>query len=147
MPLDPEDLLVQLGEAREEIDRLKEGMGYFRPEVIHFALLMENELRNNDHKPGWKSDSAQKLLDRVGQELKELTTVVIQFNDARRADGAVNMEALRAKIREEGADVANMVMMVVDVLGGLPPEGHDLTAWDMAYLLGSVLDERDARAA
>ena len=89
-----------------------------RPEVLAFALLMERELRANDHKPGWKEDSPEVLAQRVRQEAAELLEVA--------SDHYANTRTpvpplLRDKIAEETADVANMAMMVADVCGALQP--------------------------
>lgn len=47
-----------------------------RPEVAAFALLMERELRANDHKPGWKNDRVEAIVARVEGETRELSRAV-----------------------------------------------------------------------
>jgi NTP pyrophosphatase (non-canonical NTP hydrolase) len=83
-----------------------------RPEVRAFANLMERELRNNDHKGGWKNDSAEDLMKRVLEEALELSEEV-KINFGR------TPEQRAYDIGEEAADVANMAMMVADVCGAL----------------------------
>ncbi len=83
-----------------------------RPEVVAFSRLMEKELRNNDHKPGWKNDYAVDLANRVIEEAVELKEVAFDADTW----GAENF---REKVGEEAADVANMAMMVADVCGCL----------------------------
>jgi NTP pyrophosphatase (non-canonical NTP hydrolase) len=77
-----------------------------RSEVRRFARAMEMRLRANDHKPGWKADSPEALLDRVDEELLELHM-------------AVAANPGKTAILLEAADVANFLMMVVDVCGQL----------------------------
>ncbi len=50
-----------------------------RPEVAAFALVMERELRANDHKPGWQGDSFGALADRVRDEAGELSKAVVEL--------------------------------------------------------------------
>ena len=77
-----------------------------RKEVRLFAEAMELRLQANDHKPGWKDDTAEALLDRVDDELLELHM-------------AVAANPGKTAILLEAADVANFLMMVVDVCGQL----------------------------
>lgn len=81
-----------------------------RPVVRAFAEAMERELRENEHKGGrdaWRKCYAEDLLDRVKEETNELAGEVCRLKpDPQRA-------------LSEAADVANMAMMVADVLGGL----------------------------
>lgn len=69
-----------------------------RTEVLKFARAMEERLRANDHKGGWKSEDPTWLLGRMLEEAHELAQAV--------PDGAVLHEA---------ADVANFCLMVADV--------------------------------
>ena len=78
-----------------------------RPEVAAFAMLMEEELRKHDDRPGWKDCSPGWLMDRLHQELKELSS-------------ALNHDIAEA-VPREAADVANFAMMIADVSGGLKP--------------------------
>ena len=77
----------------------------WRPEVIAFANLMEQQLRANDHKPGWKEDERWPLFHRMVQEMRET--------------GDVLDEGSPDTIGREAADVANFAMMIADVCGAL----------------------------
>lgn len=77
-----------------------------RKEVRLFAAAMELRLQANDHKPGWKHDTAEALLNRVDDELLELHM-------------AVAANPGKTTVLLEAADVANFLMMVVDVCGQL----------------------------
>ncbi len=99
-----------------------------RPEVAAFATLMEQQLRANDHKTGWKTDSSFALWSRLLQETIELN----QARTARNPDSAL--------IGREAADVANFAMMVADVMGGLPVETIERTD-------GTAIDRIAARLA
>ena len=102
-----------------------------RPEVLSFAHLMERELRNNDHKPGWKHDSAQSLFSHLHAETRELKA----WLDFANPDPA--------HISEETADVANMAMMVADVCGALPrvPDTRNFLAAHDAAIRGPLEEE------
>lgn len=76
-----------------------------RPEVMEFARAMEERLRANEHKGGWKHIHRDVLATMLQGEVDELLSAI-------RA-GADNA------IRDEAADVANFAMMLVDVCGGL----------------------------
>jgi NTP pyrophosphatase (non-canonical NTP hydrolase) len=102
---------------------------HLRPEVLAFARLMERELRANDHKPGWKNDRIGQLAPRVVQEADELLRAVRRLEERWGEHlcggpdrGSVRMSDadMRQSVVEEAADVANMAMMVADVLGALP---------------------------
>ncbi|WP_336810898.1 hypothetical protein [Bosea sp. MMO-172] len=88
-----------------------------RPEVLSFAILMERELRANDHKGGWKGDDPDVLAVRVEEEAGELRRAAIDWM----GHVAHSEKTLRAAVAEESADVANMAMMVADTAGALPP--------------------------
>jgi hypothetical protein len=87
--------------AAEAVLSLPEGI---RPEVWQFARLMEERLRANDHKGGWKKETAKDLLFRIQDELCELIEAVYKEWDS---------------VGDESADVANFAMMVADVTGKL----------------------------
>lgn len=95
--------------AKKACAEMQNEIKWFRPEVLQFAVLMEQELRANDHKPGWKDDHPADLLCRVHQELKELQYAYC-------AEDKYDPN----KLASEGADVANMLMMFLDVCGALP---------------------------
>ena len=82
-----------------------------RPEVVAFANLMERELRNNDHKGGWKDDAPGRLLERAEEEMREFFAAFLSYPR--------DTYKYRDDLASEGADVANMLMMVLDVCGAL----------------------------
>lgn len=74
---------------------------------------MEAALKANDHKPGWKGDHPLDLMTRLREESVELGGEVV-------AGSRTSLEAWRARVGAEAADVANFAMMVADVCGALP---------------------------
>lgn len=79
-----------------------------REEVCWFAEIMESQLAQNDHKPGWKNDSLRSLLKRIREEVDELGSAIEKTHDDRHA------RAL--DICSEAADVANFAMMISDLV-------------------------------
>ena len=77
---------------------------YVRNAVKCFAKAMEHELRNNDHKRGWLNESPEDLLVHLKEEVAELERA-LKFPDVEDPRG-------------EAADVANLAMMIWDVIGG-----------------------------
>lgn len=71
-----------------------------RQSVATFAQAMEEKLRENDHKGGWKKCDMQYLSMRLTQEREELRRAVERGNPE---------EVLR-----EAADVANYCMMIAE---------------------------------
>lgn len=92
--------------------KVREIIGW-RPEVVAFATLMEQQLRANDHKgrAGWKHDAAGALFDHVVEEVRELQQALTAW--------PCDTQAYRTNIGKEAADLANMAMMVADVCGSL----------------------------
>jgi hypothetical protein len=117
-----------------------------RPEVDCFAQLMEAKLRENDHKGrrGWKKDDSLILLSRACEEMGELfdsfktkwagkrngpahglllaeqymysaCDVLRRYQPTMTSTAAAPGETTVGEV----VDVANFLMMVVDVLGGL----------------------------
>ena len=79
-------------------------------EALHsFQSEMWKKLKANAHKGGWAKESVLTLLRRAEDELGELRSAV---------DAGESPE----RIASECADVANFVMMVADVVGGLKYE-------------------------
>jgi hypothetical protein len=118
-----------------------------RPAVRRFALLMERELRTNDHKGGWLGVHVRNLLAHLVEEVAEvvetfappdtatdpeevetrrlLLHAVNDLHNARSWILAVDMKAvLRAnpETASECGDVGNLAMMVAHVAGALPEE-------------------------
>jgi NTP pyrophosphatase (non-canonical NTP hydrolase) len=96
-PLHPSERPAPAGQAVGE---------RWRPEVIAFADAMESKLRQNDWKGGWKDDSPGQLMERVREEFAEFHTAHLAYPRG--------TDAYKSNLRDEGADVANMVMMVLD---------------------------------
>lgn len=91
----------------------------WRPEVQAFADLMEQQLRANDHKPGWKGEDAiSDLFPRLIEEAEELQEALQQW--AVRVgwgESALYLPQNVARVGREAADVANFAMMIADVCG------------------------------
>ena len=98
---------AELATLRERVKALEEEL---RPEVRAFALLMEERLRANDHKGGWKQCVGSWLLGRLIEEVGELREEMLVADTT----GA-------HCVGDEAADVANFAMMIADV-------AHDLDA-------------------
>ncbi len=98
----------------------REVKGFLRPEVAAFARAMEEKLRKNDHKGGWKDESARSLLERAEDEIKELDLAVTCLRDDE-CGHYKSEDEKRQSVRGEAADVANFVMMVADVCEALGP--------------------------
>jgi len=78
---------------------------------------MERKLRANDHKDGWKECSPVELFKRVQEEMEEFRLAFENPNTL----GEVALRNSPAAIAWEGIDVANMILMVIDVMGILTP--------------------------
>lgn len=79
-----------------------------RPCVLQFAALQERLLRKHDDDRGvrgWASDSADVLVNRLDDELKELRQAI--------ASGTPQ------EIAKEAGDVSNFAMMIADNTGEL----------------------------
>lgn len=101
--------------------------GYgWRPEVAAFANLMEQQLRANDHKPGWKGDEPDALFRRLVEESSELEDAIYHTVDG------------EAFVGKEAADVANFAMMIADVCGALTPSAPSA---DLDALTGCADDQ------
>ena len=73
-----------------------------------FWSLMEQKLRENEHKGGWAGDSPISLWKRLREEANELMAEIV-----------AGSEIDPQEIAREAADVANFAMMIADVCGGL----------------------------
>lgn len=82
-----------------------------REEVRQFGELMEERLRENDHKGGWQDESAGWLLGRLLQEVRELEIVLSQRV-------SLDPDVFKQLVAHEAADVANFAMFICDVCGG-----------------------------
>ncbi len=102
-------------EARDAVRNVKE----IRPDVLWFAQLMEDRLRANDYKPGWKNRTPAFLINKLLGKVGELNNeILIGSGDP----------------FKEAANVANYAMMVADVTRPLfsyehPPERGTACEW------------------
>ena len=69
-----------------------------RKQILRFAMDMERELLENDHKSGWSGMPLGYLLRRVRQEVEELSKAIAE----------------KKNVVGEAADVANFCMMIAD---------------------------------
>lgn len=101
--------------------------GFLRPEVLAFAVLMERQLRANDHKPGWKGDHWTALLHRLREETQQLEDRLTHAAYADYSDRGARVFHDPAQISaERTAHVANFAMMIADVCGAIPKDtSHD----------------------
>jgi len=78
-----------------------------RPEVRVFARLMEERLKANDHKGGWKKCTFSYLVARLLQEVNdELIPALLERDQV--------LPSTSIKVAKEAADVANFAMMIAD---------------------------------
>jgi len=76
------------------------GEARMRAEVERFADVMEERLKENDHKGGWLTCSSEYLLRRLREEVDELETALTEDSN----DDLI----------AEAADIANFAMMIAD---------------------------------
>lgn len=92
--------------AKEVADALFNlGKALPRNEVYIYAEAMEAELKENDHKGGWKDCSIEFLVSKLHEEVDELIEAVCYGTPER--------------ILSEAADIGNIAMMIADVRGAL----------------------------
>lgn len=92
-----------------------------RPELAAFALAMERRLREHDSsKPGWKDADPFWLLGKLNEQLGDLCHALMKFfesaGNAPSVRRTVRLLDVAAWIAVEAADVANMAMMIADVV-------------------------------
>jgi hypothetical protein len=114
-------VLARAQTAEAALEKARNGARW-RPEVAAFADLMEAQLRANDHKPGWKGESAgADLLPRLHEEADELREALrLWAAQVAWGSAALYLPQNIAKVGREAADVANFAMMIADVCGALP---------------------------
>ena len=78
--------------------------GGLREELKLFASCMEETLKQNDHKTGWKTMYIGDLLIRLREETEELEQAIIS---SKTAD--------KSLVKKEACDVANFAMMIFDI--------------------------------
>jgi len=81
-----------------------------RPEVLAFAIRMEEKLRTKDaeYPRSWREDTLEGLFAHLDEEVIELDTAI----------GAVSNGDMQ-KVIGEAVDVANMAMMIADTAESL----------------------------
>lgn len=94
-----------LDETQKQVMAALQSYLYLRPEVRRFAAAMEQKLRANDAKGGWKDCTPFEMIQRAQEELRELECEVRRI-----PPGVTTTE----ECRKEAADVANFLMMVVE---------------------------------
>ena len=105
--IDDEPTVVQESTAKEFYMHL-------RPAVRAMALRMEDELRLDDHKPGWDTTPTPVLFKLLEGEVRELAYAIAQGNPQ--------------EVASEAGDVGNIALMIADVVGGLAGDGSILGA-------------------
>lgn len=91
-----------------------------RTEVLKYAEAMEIELKENEHKGGWKECSTGFLIKKLDEETKELVEVVETYRYLKNESLMHgDMPELKARILSEAADVGNIAMMIADVCKAL----------------------------
>lgn len=84
--------------------------------VSLFALTMEQGLRKNDYKGGWLDCELEYLRDKLTEEKRELIQAVKKHEDNYySANQSIDM-SLMQRVIDEAADVANIAMMIADVV-------------------------------
>ena len=83
---------------REKTDRLFGAV--IRESLMVFVSAMEQELQDNDHKPGWVDEEYVFLEDRLDKQVEELHEVVDCCN--------------ATLVKKQCCDVANFAMMIFD---------------------------------
>jgi hypothetical protein len=101
------ELVRKTAMAQREADLRVRAEIPMRPSVAQFATLMERRLDEHDHKGGWKSAPTWRLFAEASRHLVALERVVNRH-------GVVQPGHIE-DVRREAADVANFLMMVVDV--------------------------------
>ena len=76
-----------------------------RPVVQVFAEAMEEKLRKNDHRGGWNADDYEYIWRQLHEHVGKLT---------------FRIGTDRTRTLSDAADVANLAMILCDILGVLP---------------------------
>ena len=83
----------------------------FKKSVKCVGIEMVKKLEKNKHKGGWSSCTPEYLSRRLGQELKELRSIMYAHYH--------HSENTKIQIIRECADIANFAMMIAENVGGL----------------------------
>jgi len=81
-----------------------------RSEVKAFSEIMEQKLKENDHKSHWGNLENSWLIGRLKDELKELENAIYKAP----SQDAEWQEKLDIELQRECADIANFAMMIAD---------------------------------
>jgi hypothetical protein len=106
--LNPDNVKEQIIETA-----IKLSISDVRPEVIEFAVNMEQILRLNDYKGGWKHESLMYLFEKIREEYCEINECILTYN--------------YIQLSYELKDLANSCMMLDDKL-----KGYGIT-YDLPY--------------
>ena len=83
-----------------------------REQVALFANAMEEMLKKNDFKGTWENDTIQWLIDKLDEELNEFVVATVNTENNPTKEN-------KLALRNEAADAANIIMMIVDNLQSL----------------------------
>lgn len=86
----------------QEIMRVEHQKGAIKNSVNWFSHLMIKELMKHLARPGWKRETVGYLLDRLGEEVTELSD-------------AIESNQPKEEVEKEAADVGNIAMMIADI--------------------------------
>lgn len=87
-----------------------------RKEVSLFAMEMERKLQENDHKGGWANCDPKYLIERLKEEVDELSRAMFPKCSCRGCADCNHMNIPSVnKVVGEAADIANFAMMIADI--------------------------------
>jgi len=81
-------------------------MTHLREALRVFAERMEEELKKNEHRGGWKNQNPETMMAKLWDELYDLDDQV---------EGYLDGKGDREQILKEAVDVANYAMFVADI--------------------------------
>lgn len=95
-------------------------------EIKGFGKLMQTEILENDHKPGWIGMTVGELLMLLKEEYEELVDEVAPYAEGQIPSRMGLTPEKRSRIASEAADLANAAMFIADNFGALPSGATDL---------------------
>jgi len=87
-----------------------------RQSVQNFAQEMERKLRDNEHKGNWLNTDLLDMLDKLTEEKQELVRAVKKHNANYYSPNQPIDKNIMQQVTDEAADVANIAMMVADIV-------------------------------
>lgn len=102
--------------------------------VFNFSKIMLEKLLKNAHKGDWRKVDYGMLYDRGRVEMQELLDALGRYHGTLGmthldpTEQHTRMEMARRAVSRECADVANFMLMIADVVGGLEDEYDGLAA-------------------